>query len=108
VLWHKSDQFYIAVYVNNLTSYGPLGHLNGPPVLAGETEFEDTNMGQVQLLLGNHITFNRDSIEVSEDAFVDKILEPFPMNDSDLMVLPINPNTRLTQESVLEPEDHHH
>jgi hypothetical protein len=76
-------------------------------VLALETEFEVTNMGQLHWLLGIQITFNHDSIELSQEAFVDKILERFQMNDSHPMLLPIDPNTRLMKEdSVLEAEEH--
>jgi hypothetical protein len=66
-------------------------------VLALETEFEVTNMGQLHWLLGIQITFNRDSIEVSQEAFIDKILEWFQMNYSHPTLLPINPSTRLTK-----------
>jgi hypothetical protein len=89
VLRRKSDQFYITVYVDDLTLYGPPGHLMDTTVLALETEFEVTNIGQLYWLLGIQITFNRDSIELSQEAFVDKILERFQMNDSHLMLLPI-------------------
>jgi hypothetical protein len=77
-------------------------------VLALETEFEITNMGQLQWILGIQITFNRDSVELSHEAFGETILEPFQMNDSHPTLLPIDPNTRLTKEdSVLEAEEHH-
>jgi hypothetical protein len=46
-------------------------------ILALEIEFEVPNMGQPHWLLGNQITFNRDSIELSPKGFVDKILERF-------------------------------
>jgi hypothetical protein len=76
-------------------------------VLAIETEFDVTNMGKLHWLLGIQITFNRDMIELSQEAFVDKILNRFQMTDSHLMRLPINPNTRVMKEdSVLEAEDH--
>jgi hypothetical protein len=107
VLRHKSDQFYIAVYVEDLTLYGPPGHLMDTTVLALETEFEVTNMGQLHWLLGIQITFNRDSIELSQEAVIDKILERFQMNDSHPTLRPIDLNTRLTKaESVLEAEEH--
>jgi hypothetical protein len=51
VLRYKSDQFYIAVYVDDLTLYGPPGHQMDTTVLALETEFEVTNMGQLHWLL---------------------------------------------------------
>jgi hypothetical protein len=76
-------------------------------VLARETEFEVTNMGQLHWLLGIQIIFNRDSIELSQEAFVDKILDRVQMKDYHPTLLPINPNTRLTKEdSVLDAEEH--
>jgi hypothetical protein len=78
-----------------------------PTVLGLETEFEVTNMGQSHWLLGNQITFNLDSIQRSQEAFVDKILERFQMKHSHPTLLPIHPNTRLTKEdSILEGEEH--
>jgi hypothetical protein len=70
VLRHKSDQFYIAVYIDDLSSYGPLGYLMDTTVLALEIDFEVTNMGQLHWLLGIQITFSRDLIELSQEAFV--------------------------------------
>jgi hypothetical protein len=75
MLRHKGDQFYIAVYVNNPTLYGPPRHLVYTTVLALETEFEVTNLGQLHWVLAIQISFNHDSIELSQEAFVDKILE---------------------------------
>jgi hypothetical protein len=107
VLRHKSDQFYIGVYVDDLTLYGPPGHLMDTTVLALETEFEVTNIGKLHWLLGIQITFNRDSIELLQEALANKILERFQINDSDPRLLSIDPNTRLTKEdSVLEAEEH--
>jgi hypothetical protein len=107
VFRHKSNQFYIAVYVDDLILYGPPGHLIDTTVFALDTEFEVTNIGQLHWLLGIQITFNRDSIELSQEAFVDEILELFQLNDSHLRLLSIDPNTRLMKEdSILEGEDH--
>jgi hypothetical protein len=107
VLNYKTDQFYIAVYVNNLTIYRPPGHLMDTTVLALSREFEVTNMGQLHWLLGIQITFNRDSIELSQEALLVNIFERFQMNDSHPTLLPIDLNTRLTKkDSVLEVEEH--
>jgi hypothetical protein len=107
VLRHKSDQFYTAVYVDDLTLYGPPGHLKDTTVLVVVTEFEVTNMGQLYWLLGIWFTFNRDWIKLSQEAFVDKILERFKINDSHPTLLPIDPNTRLTKEDLgLDAEEH--
>jgi hypothetical protein len=67
VLRHKSDKFYITVYVDDLTLYGQPRSLLDTTVLALETEFEVINMGQLHWLSGIQITFNRDSIELLEE-----------------------------------------
>jgi hypothetical protein len=107
VLRHKSDQFYVAMYVDNLTLYGSPESLIDTTVLALETESEVTKMGQLHRLLGIQITFNPDSFELSQAAIFEKILERFQMNNSHPTLLPIDPYTRLTKEdSVLEAEEH--
>jgi hypothetical protein len=76
-------------------------------VLALETEFELTNMGQLHWVLRIQNTVNCYSIELSLAACVDKIFERFQMNDSYPTLLPINPNTRFSkEESVFEAEEH--
>jgi hypothetical protein len=108
VLWHKSDDFYIVVYVDDLSLYGLPGHLMDTTVLALKIELEVTNMGQLHWFMGIQINFNRKSIELSQESFVDKIFERFQMNDSHPTLLPIDPNTRLTiEDSVLEADEHH-
>jgi hypothetical protein len=107
VLRYKSNQFYIAVYVEDLTLYGLRRRLMDTTVLAVETALKVTNMGNLHWLLGIQVSFNCDLIKLSQEAFVDKILERFQMNDSHPTLLAINPNPRLTKEkSVLEAEAH--
>jgi hypothetical protein len=71
VLQHKSNQFYLAVYVDDLTLYGPPRYLKDTTGLALENKFEVTNTGQLHGVLEIQMTFNRDSIELSQEAFVD-------------------------------------
>jgi hypothetical protein len=99
MLWHKSDQFNITMYVDDLTSYGPPGYLMDTIVLGLKTEFEIINMGQLHWLVEIEITFNHDSIELSQGAFIDKMLARFQINDSHPMLLPIDPNTWLMKEN---------
>jgi hypothetical protein len=75
-------------------------------VLALEIEFDVTNMGPLYWLLG--VKFIKlDSIELAQEALINKILESGQMNDSHPTLRPIDPNTRITkEESVLEGEHH--
>jgi hypothetical protein len=57
--------------------------------------------------MGIQITFNCNTIELLQEAFVDKILERFQRNDSHPTLLPIDSNPKLMNEdSVLEAEEH--
>jgi hypothetical protein len=49
-------------------------------------------MRSLHWIWGIRITFNRDLIELSQEAFVDEIIEPFQMNDPHLRLPPINLN----------------
>jgi hypothetical protein len=49
----------------------------GTTILAFETEIKVTNMGQLHSHLGIQISFNRDSMKLSQNAGVDKVLEQF-------------------------------
>jgi hypothetical protein len=78
-----------------------------PTVWAPETEFEVTNMRQLYWLLGIQITLNCNLMELSQEAFIEEIVERFQMTDSHPTLIPIYPNTRLTKEdSVLEADKH--
>jgi hypothetical protein len=74
VLLHNGDRFYIAVYVNDLTLYGPRRYLMDTTILARETDFAVTNMRQLNSLLGILIYFHYDSINLLQEAVTDKIL----------------------------------
>jgi hypothetical protein len=75
--------------------------------LALQIKFKVTNLGQFHWFLVIQITYNRDSIKVSEEALVDKILKRFQMIESYPPHLPIDLDTRLTiEKSVLEAEEH--
>jgi hypothetical protein len=64
-------------------------------------------MGQLHWHLGIQITSNHHSIEISQEGFVDKILERFQMTDSHPTLFAIDPNNRLPkEESVLEAEEY--
>jgi hypothetical protein len=105
VVQYQKGRVYIGIYINNLSSSRPLQHLMDITILALELEFKVTNMGQFHGLLEIQIIFSCNLIELSDKAFIDKILEQFQMNDSHPTLLPFTPNTRFKKsDSVLEVE----
>jgi hypothetical protein len=58
--------------------------------------------------MGIQITLKPKLNQLSQDIFIDMILEQFQLTDSHPTVLSIEPNTRLTKkDSVLDAEKHH-
>lgn len=107
VLRHNRQPFFIAVYVDDLTLYGPPEQLMETTVNALKKEFQVTDMGDLNWLLGIQIEILSDSIRLSQTAYIDKILERFQMSDSHPTALPIDPNTRLIKEDKpLGPAEH--
>jgi hypothetical protein len=95
VLVHKSEPFFIAVYVDDITLYrhpGPMmKHVKKPL----KSEFDVTDLGDLHWLLGIQIKFGKKGIELSQSAYIDTILLRFGMTDCNPTVLPIDRNTTL-------------
>lgn len=90
VLVHTEDNFFIAVYVDDLTLFGPPGLLMSRVKCQLKSEFAITDMGDLHWLLGIQIKFSRTGIELSQTAYIDKILDRFGMSDCHPTVLPID------------------
>jgi hypothetical protein len=74
VLTPKTEEFFIGIYVNNITLYGP-----GSPMMTNikttlKSEFEITDLGDLHWLLGIQIKFGPNAIELSYTAYIDPIL----------------------------------
>lgn len=96
VFRHTTKQFLIAVYVDDLSLYGPSGPLMESTISLLKNEFEVTDLGHIHWLLGIQIEFTSRGIELSQSAYIDKVLSRFKMSDCHPTVLPIDPNTRLS------------
>ena len=95
VLVHNSGDQFIAIYVDDLTLYGPSGTFQNSTVALLESEFKVNDMGLLHWLLGIQIDFTDAGITLSQTAFIDKILHRFSMQDCNPISTPIDPNHRL-------------
>jgi hypothetical protein len=93
VLQYLSRKFDVTMFVDDLIRFGLLGQLKDITVLALDTGFEVTNIGQLYWFLGIQVSLNRDSITLSWEAGEHKILKWFQMTDSHPTLLLITPNT---------------
>jgi hypothetical protein len=102
VLTHKTEAFFIAIYVDDITLYGPGGPMMKNVKNTLKSEFEVTDLGDLHWLLGIQIKFGPKGIELSQTAYIDSILSRFGLQDCNPTILPIDQGTTLTRSN---PED---
>jgi hypothetical protein len=61
-------------------------------ITALKTEFEDKDLGEIHWLLGIKIDLTDDGITLSQQTYIEKILERFGMQDCHSVSTPLNPN----------------
>jgi hypothetical protein len=96
VLTHKTKAFFIAIYVADITLYGPSGPMMNNVENTLKSEFEVTDLGDLHWLLGTQIKFGPKGIELSQTAYIDSILSRFGLQDCNLTILLIDRGTTLT------------
>ena len=92
VFIHQSETFFIAVYVDDLSLFGPPGNLMNQVKQTLSSEFEMKDLGPLHWLLGLEIIFSNRGIELRQTAYIEKILQRFGMDQSHPCSLPIDPN----------------
>ena len=96
VLVHSHSQpFFIAIYVDDITLFGPPGNLMDSTKDLLKLEFQVTDMGDLHWLLGMQIEYFQDHIAISQTAYIDKILHRFGLHDANPVNLPLDANHTL-------------
>src|SRR5690606_33500548 len=95
VLAHDTGEFFIAIYVDDLTLYGPQGTLLDQTIALLKSEFKVKDMGSLHWLLGIQIDISEAGITLSQPIYIDKILDRFSMQACNPVATPIDPNHRL-------------
>ena len=73
-------QFFIAVYIDDITLWGSGGSLMSSTKQLLKKEFKVTDMGDLHYLLGMKIAYYlEDGIIVSQTAYIHKILQFFAL-----------------------------
>jgi hypothetical protein len=100
VLTHKTEAFFIAIYVDNITLFSPSGPMlkNLKNIL--KSEFEVTDLGDFHWLLEIQIKFGPKGIELLQTAYIDSILSRYGLQDYNSTILQIDRRTILTQSNL--------
>jgi hypothetical protein len=101
---HKT-KVILSVYVDDITFFGPdtqaIEHLMDQLKI----EFEITDLGLATWILGLQISYTDQGIDISQQAYINKILTKFQMNDSRPVATPLDPNItlgRLADQPTIE------
>jgi len=102
VLIHKSENLFLALYVDYIALYGATGELKEQTINVLNTEFKVNDMGELNWLLWISITWIEDGIALSQITFIKMILNRVSMQDQTPVWTRIDPNRRLNAIAVNE------
>jgi hypothetical protein len=100
LLLHKTEAFFIAKYVDDITFYSPRSLLMKNIKTILKSKFEVIDFGDLHLLLGIQIMFGPKGIELLQTAYIDSILSQLSLQDSNSTILPIDQATTLTRSNL--------
>jgi len=95
VLINFLDQIFIAIYVDDITLFGPPGSARSALKIALKSEFQLTELGPRNWLLGIQIEYHSDSVTLSQRAYIDKLRARLCMTSCNPVTLPLDPNSKL-------------
>ena len=95
VFVHHTEQIFISVYVDDITIFA--AHSSNVESLIDhiKTEFEVTDLGIASWLLGLHITYTDEGISLSQQQYIDKVLDKFLPGPVRSVSTPLDKGTKL-------------
>ena len=98
----KSDNdmnnvLFIAVYVDNLSLFGPKGPVMDKFKDLLKLEFKVTDLGNLYWLLGIRIEYRDHDIALSQSAYIDTIFKRFGLYNCNLVTYPLDKNHQINK-----------
>lgn len=103
VFVHHTGKLIIAVYVDDIVIIGEQDELIDEIANHLKTEFKVKDMGTLHWLLGIQIDYSDVGITLSQNAYIDRILNRFAMHDCNTVSTPIECNQPLRAAQSGEP-----
>jgi hypothetical protein len=105
ILTYKTETFFMAIYGDDITLYGPSNLMMNNIKNTLKFEFKVMDLGDLHWLLGIQIKFGLKCIELSQTAYIDSVISRFDLQDYNSTILSIDRGTALTRsnpENVLK------
>ena len=89
---NTNNILFIAIYVDDLSLFGPKGPVMDNLKDLLKSEFKVTDLGDLHWLLGIRIEYRNHDIALSQSAYIDTILKRFDLYDCNLVTYPLDKN----------------
>src|SRR5258705_13899332 len=90
-----NNVLFIAVYVDELSLFGPKGRVMDTLKDLLKSEFKVTDLGDLHWLLGIRIEYRDHDIAMSQSAYIDTILKRFGLYDCNPVTYPLDKNHQI-------------
>ena len=81
--------------MDDITLFGPPESARSALKIALKSEFQLTELGTLNWLLGIQIEYHSDSIRLSQRAYIEKLLSGFGITSCNPITPPFDPNSKL-------------
>ena len=89
---NANNLLFIAIYVDNLSLFGPKGPVIDKLKELLKSEFKVTDLGDLHWSLGIRIEYRDHDIALSQSAYIDTILKRFGLYDCNPITYPLDKN----------------
>src|SRR5258706_3647718 len=96
---------FIAVYVDDLSLFGPKGPVMDNLKDLLKSEFKVTDLGDLYWLLGIRIEYRDHDIALSQSAYIDTILKHFGLYDFNPVTDPLDKNHQIDKATVTNADN---
>src|SRR5258707_8293604 len=90
----------IAVYVDDLSLFGPKGRVMDNLKDLLKSEFKVTDLGDLHWLLGIRIEYRDNDITLSQSVYIDTILKRFGLYDCNPVTYPLDKNHQIDKATT--------
>ena len=97
---NTNNVLFIAIYIDDLSLFGPKGPVMDNLKDLLKSEFKVTNLGDLHWLLGIRIEYRDHDIALSQSAYIDIILKCFGLYDCNPVTYPLDKNHQIDKATT--------
>ena len=98
----RENFFAIATYVNDIITVTNDDSIRTEIVNYMKKTFKITDLGEINWILGTHLTVDKDSITIDQGKYANDIIKKFQMKDANMVTSPAIAENKQTDSSAFE------